>query len=117
MLREVLRPDLYANFLLLSTAMAMLVSPLSARKYNKYANSLLHAFVKHFALLYGNDQLVYNVHGLTHLAQDAKLFGNLDVISSFPYENYLQNLKGFVRKPSSPNNQTPVQGIKWWCYK
>lgn len=101
-LREVLSPDLYANFLLLSTAMAMLVSPFFARKYNEYANSLLHAFVEHFARLYGNDQLVYNVHGLTHLAQDAKHFGNLDVISSFPYENYLQKLKGFVRKPSNP---------------
>lgn len=101
-LREVLRADVYANFLLLSTAMSMLVSPYFATKLNDYANSLLHSFVKHFALLYGEDQLVYNVHGLTHLAQDAKHFGNLDGISSFPYKNYLQKLKGFVRKPSNP---------------
>lgn len=101
-LREVLRPDVYANFLLLSTAMSVLVSPYFATQHSDYANSLLHAFVKHFARLYGEDQLVYNVHGWSHLAQDAKRFGNLDVISSFPYENYLQKLKSFVRKPTNP---------------
>ena len=43
---------------------------------------------------------MYNVHGLTHLATEAKQHGTLDNISSFPFENYLKNLKKMVRKPS-----------------
>ena len=44
--------------------------------------------------------LVYNVHGLTHLADDAKLYGLLGNISLFPLENLIKDLKKMVRKPS-----------------
>jgi hypothetical protein len=46
-----------------------------------YANDLLAVFVEHFGQIYGNDSLVYNIHGLIHLAAEAKQFGSLDNIS------------------------------------
>ena len=49
--------------------------------------------------------LVYNVHGLVHLAEDARRFGCLDNISAFPFENVLGKLKRMVRKPSFPLQQ------------
>lgn len=55
-----------------------------------------------FSTLYGNDQLVYNVHSLIHLADDARKFGVLDTISSFKYESYLGQLKKLVRRPQQP---------------
>jgi len=49
--------------------------------------------------------LVYNIHGLTHLSDDVKVHGHLDLISGFPFENYLKQIKRMVRKPSSPLQQ------------
>ena len=44
--------------------------------------------------------IVYNVHGLVHLAGDVTIYGNLDNFSAFPFENTLKSLKKLVRKPS-----------------
>jgi len=49
--------------------------------------------------------LVYNVHSLIHLADDAKLFGSLENISCFPFENQMQRLKKMLRKNSQPLQQ------------
>ncbi|GAA6081499.1 uncharacterized protein LOC113076649 isoform X1 [Tachysurus ichikawai] len=38
--------------------------------------------------LYGEEFLVYNIHGLVHLSEDVKIHGNLDLISGFPFENF-----------------------------
>ena len=46
-----------------------------------------------------SDMLVYNVHGLVHLADDAKLYGPLDSYSAFPFKSFLGRLKKIVRKP------------------
>jgi len=40
------------------------------------------------------------VHALIHLPADVHLHGHLDTFSSFPFENYLGQLKRLVRKPS-----------------
>jgi hypothetical protein len=37
--------------------------------------------------LYGTEFLVYNVHALLHVCDDVRLYGQLDNISCFPYEN------------------------------
>ena len=98
----ILDPVAYYNFMLLSMAIAILVSPKLVATHAGYANTLLQTFVTHYGDLYGKDLIVYNVHGLLHLAQDCKNFGCLDSISAFPFENYLGKLKRFVRKPSHP---------------
>lgn len=49
--------------------------------------------------------VVYNVHCLVHLSEDAKVYGSLDNISSFPFENFLAKLKRIVRKPTFPLSQ------------
>ena len=49
--------------------------------------------------------LRYNVHGLSHLCQDAIKYGPLDNISAFPLENYLGQLKKLIRKPNFPLQQ------------
>ncbi|KAJ8018126.1 hypothetical protein HOLleu_44057 [Holothuria leucospilota] len=104
-LQGILSEVLYKNFLLLSVGVHILLSPFLCMDYSDYANQLLILFVKHFAELYGKDQLVYNVHGLTHLAADAKRYGPLDNVSAFPFENFLGKLKKMVRKPSNPLQQ------------
>ena len=50
-------------------------------------------FVEHWGKLYGKDMLVYNVHGLTHLAADAMRFGPIDTFSAFTFETFLARIK------------------------
>ena len=60
------------------------------------------SFVDSARHMYGSDFLVYNVHGLLHLADDIRRYGSLDSFSAFPFENELKSLKRLVRKASNP---------------
>ena len=104
-LKEHVKTEVYRHFLILSVAMHILLNPALCQLYCDYAQQLLLTFVKQVECIYGRDQLVYNVHGLLHLAHEANKFGSLDNISSFPYENFLHRLKRLIRKPSSPLQQ------------
>lgn len=104
-LNGVLQPQIYDNFMLLSVAVYILASPEFCMGMNDFANTLLHSFVEHFGQLYGEEFLVYNIHGLVHLSEDVKIHGNLDLISGFPFENFLGKLKKLVRGPCNPLTQ------------
>jgi hypothetical protein len=90
---------------MLSVGIHLLLNESLGKTYNSYARELLSAFVKHFCEMYGDENAVYNVHGLVHLAKEVELFGSLENVSSFPYENYLSKLKRMVRKPEFPLQQ------------
>jgi len=92
---------IYRCFMLLSVALRILLSEKLCQTYCDYADELLRVFVKNLAGIYGQGVLVYNVHSLVHLAQDARKYGALDNVSSFPYENYLGQLKRQARKAGS----------------
>ncbi|XP_056449900.1 uncharacterized protein LOC130385424 [Gadus chalcogrammus] len=90
---------MYKNFMLLSVAMRILLSPALCSEYCDYADKLLKCYVQNFAKIYGPDQVVYNTHSLIHLADDARRFGALDSVSCFPFENHLGTLSKLVRRP------------------
>ena len=47
--------------------------------------------------IYGEVALVYNMHNLLHVVDDARLLGALDNFSAFPFESMLGKMKyGFV---------------------
>ena len=89
MLKGILTTEMYSNFLYLSVGIRIFLSPNLLNHYLDYAEKLLQYFVASFAKLYGKSQMVYNVHSLVHLHEDAKRYGVLDNISSFPFESYL----------------------------
>ena len=80
-------------------------SPFYVVSHCQYAHELLCFFVQEFGNLYGRDMLVYNVHGLVHLAEDAQRFGTLQSFSAFPFESFLGKLKKKIRKPTCPLQQ------------
>ena len=82
-----------------------LSSPLFANTYCSYADELLHVFVNKVGSLYGEDQYVYNVHCLVHLAKDVMRYGTLDRFSAFPFESYLGKLKKLTKNPKFPLQQ------------
>jgi hypothetical protein len=104
-LRGVVAEAVYNNFLLLSASMYILLSPCLCQKYSDYAGELLKAFVSHFGKLYGVHFMSYNVHATIHLAQEVKVHGALDNVSSFIFENHLRKLKKLIRKPHAPLQQ------------
>lgn len=90
--------EIYKNFLLLSVSIRILVSPTLCQKWNSHAHELLKNFIEHCSQLFGEQFVVYNVHGLIHLPAEVAIHGPLDKFSSFPFENYLGKIKRMVRK-------------------
>lgn len=91
----------YSHFLLFFVAIFCMSSSLHHPTHCDYADILLRLFVQDWSKLYGQDMVVYNVHGLIHLATESKKFGLLDSFSAFPFESFLGRLKKLVRKPNS----------------
>jgi len=49
--------------------------------------------------------MIYTVHNLIYLSDDAKQFGPLDSFSAFLFENHLHSLKKLLRKYEKPLSQ------------
>lgn len=92
----------YKHFLLLSVAIFCLASPDLCISHAEWAHALLVSFVVKSEEIYGAEFVVYNVHGLLHLAEDVKRFGPIDSYSAFSFESFLGTLKRLIRKPANP---------------
>ena len=114
-LKGVLGHELYCNFMDLSISIRLLLSKTLLDHYLDYSKQLLTYFVSSFGNLYGSSQLVYNVHSLIHLPDDAQRYGILDNVSAFKYENYLGKLKKLVRRPQNPVAQIVRRIMEGHC--
>lgn len=103
--KGILSDSVYKHFMLLSFSTYCCLSADLCRHYADFVRALLVKFVNVAGELYGKDALVYNVHSVMHIVDDVELFGPLDSISSFPFENYLRIIKRLVRRPSMPLQQ------------
>lgn len=65
-------------------------------KINKYAKDLLFYFVQYYPVLYGKENMIYTVHSLIHLSDDAKRFGPLVLVRSF--RKLLAHFKKIIKK-------------------
>lgn len=95
---------IYENFLCLSVAMTIFLSP-NLSHLSNLSKLLMIGFVKDFGSLYGIHFISHNLHGLIHLIDDYEKFGCLDKISCFKFENYVGQLKNMVRKQDKPLQQ------------
>ncbi|CAN8002141.1 unnamed protein product, partial [Ixodes hexagonus] len=105
LLKHLLTDDQYKHFLVFHVALRILVSPEHHVVHNQFAQKLLKYFVQEFGKLYGEKQLVYNVHTLSHLAEQCLDHGPLDSFSAFPFESYLGKIKKKLRSSSKPLSQ------------
>ncbi|ODN01487.1 hypothetical protein Ocin01_05205 [Orchesella cincta] len=97
-LHGILDEERYKHFLLFHCGLKILLTDkASVKEWNYLARLLLEKFVGLIPKLYGNQFLVYNVHNLLHLADDGTNFGNLENVSAFPFENFMQILKRMIR--------------------
>lgn len=70
-----------------------------------FARTCLSRYSFDFGALYGKHHLVYNMHGITHLADDCKRFGSLNQISTFPFESFLGRIKRILKAGKNPLGQ------------
>ncbi|KYM98121.1 hypothetical protein ALC62_11183, partial [Cyphomyrmex costatus] len=105
-LGSVLDIAIYEHFLLFHTAMSILLSKININNLGlPLAHKLLETFVNHAEQIYGPKFLVYNVHILCHLTNDAEIYGSLDNCSCFPFENNLGSLKKLIKSSRKPLEQ------------
>lgn len=104
-LKDILDPEIYLNFMTLHCATFILSHKILCHSLNSKAEELMKSFVLMFEILYGRELISYNVHGLIHLAEDVRNFGDLEEFSAFGFENFLQKLKKLIRKPEKPLHQ------------
>jgi len=88
----------------LNIAMIILLSP-DCSYLIDYARQLLEYFVISFQNIYGTHFVSHNVHALLHLCDDYEHYGPLHNCSTFMFENYMKELKSFVRKHDKPLQQ------------
>ncbi|KYN21133.1 hypothetical protein ALC57_06525, partial [Trachymyrmex cornetzi] len=100
-LTKILPVSKYHNFLTLSVASLILISPRHATFETtvSYAEELLKCFIRN------PDFISHSVRCLIHLGDCVRLFGPLDNTSAFEFENYLQMLKHLIRKHNQPLQQ------------
>jgi len=103
-LKNIITDECYANFMALNIAMTILLSPNNNHLLN-YARELLNFFVKSFQQIYGVHNISHNIHNLLHLGDDYQNYGPLDNCSAFCFENYMKELKLFLRKSEKPLQQ------------
>ncbi|XP_044581657.1 uncharacterized protein LOC123263177 isoform X1 [Cotesia glomerata] len=103
--RGVISNDQYDHFLLLHSSMRVLLNCSSSPEHVDFADEALKNFVLQAEDIHGLQFLTYNAHGVLHLVSDYKLYGPLDSISAFPYENQMPKFRDFVRKPNKPLQQ------------
>lgn len=104
-LKDRLPEKMYVHFLTLHVAITILVSPTLVTQYTGYARNLLEHFVVSFSIIYGKENVTYNVHNMLHICADVEKFGPLDMFSAFHFENYMSTIKRHLRKNEKPLEQ------------
>ena len=104
-LRGILDEQKYENFLNFSICFYLLCHPLRASNYVEFVGEMINGLLNQYAALYGENELVYNTHSISHIWEDVKLRGPLDRYSAFPFESYMGKLRRMVRSSNMPASQ------------
>lgn len=103
-LKKVVTPQAYNHFLILHFAVSICITD-KFKSYLNYADLLFRNFVEQYAIIYGEENITYNIHNLIHVVADVKLYGPLDLYSTFTFESKLGRLKKLIRTGNKPLQQ------------
>ena len=98
----------YNLFMMLSVAMQILLSDKYCLDRTKvlYAKDILHIFINDCITIYGDDFVTYNIHCLSHIADDVLNYKtSLNRLGAFQFESYLGHLKKDIRGSKHPVQQ------------
>lgn len=103
--KGIIGKPIYSLFLSLHVAMSILLNEDDEKRNTllQYSREILQWFVDASSREFGETFTSYNVHSLSHLADDVERYGtSLNDLSAFKFENYMQILKKKVRNTNNP---------------
>lgn len=104
-LRKYLPKNVYQHFLCYFCAITIFSSEHHLKDLIEVGNSCMKQFLEHFKTFYHSHFIQSNIHNLSHLVDDVKLFGPLNTFSTYPFESKLFKIKGLIRNGKSPLSQ------------
>lgn len=105
--RDKLSPEIYTHFLRLCLAVRLCSCKTYVAKKNlqRLARTLFAEYCADFVKYYGSSAIVSNVHNICHVSDDVERFGPLSEISTYPFENYLKEIKLNTQASNNPLEQ------------
>lgn len=73
--------------------------------FHQLARTLFEEYCYEFQNIYGNYSVVSNIHNIIHIADDVGRFGSLSDFSTYPFENFLREIKYRIQPSKSPLEQ------------
>jgi hypothetical protein len=89
----------FQHYILLNIALRLLSHDTLYRSNIQCAQNFIEVFVENYGMIYGVQNITFNVHNLLHLPACASQHGPLYSFSCYAFENYMQAIKGYVRSP------------------
>lgn len=106
-LKDAVPVNEYRHFMLLSLAVKICSS--DAYKNIVHTTTLVENmisdYIEKYIDIYGEHTISSNVHNLCHMIEDVRRFGNLNTISTYPFENILHVIKMKLRSMKNPLQQ------------
>lgn len=105
--KSILPEHIYKHFLRLCLAVRLI----SCRTYvqndnlKRLARVMLLEYFKEFINYYGSESIVSNIHNVIHIMDDVDHLGSLTENSTYPFENYLREMKLRTQASSMPIQQ------------
>lgn len=105
--KDTLERKEYLHFMYLCTAIRFYSCNyyLQDDNFRKIARRFLNIYCKSFSGIYGKNEVVSNIHNIHHIADDVERFGSLYGISTYPFENFLHEIKLRVKPSNNPTEQ------------
>lgn len=66
---------------------------------------LLSEYCVNFVKIYGKNEVVSNIHNISHISDDVENFGSLHEISTYPFEKFLHEIKMRIKPNKSAIKQ------------
>ncbi|XP_055306815.1 uncharacterized protein LOC129571070 [Sitodiplosis mosellana] len=103
-LKNYLPEDVYRHFLILVCATTICYTDVY-RVFLPLSKIWFSRYIENYADIYGIHSIGSNVHLLNHVCDDVEMFGNLNDISTYAFENRLNFLKLRLKQPNLPLEQ------------
>lgn len=99
-----LSQNVYELFLKLVCGVTICSSKLYA-PYLPLARELFNDFIESHIEIFGEGSITINIHNTCHVVDEVELYGPLDTISAYPFENHLHHLKRKLQQCNKPLQQ------------
>lgn len=106
-LKEDLSTEEYEHFKLLFCSIVLCSTKAYASIIDRsiLVDTMLADYFEGYIEIYGQHTITSNVHNISHILDDVRRFGNLNTISTYPFENCLQSIKRRLRSMNNPLQQ------------